>query len=109
MQTFLRAHTRFEGVFWDYCCAPQPGWVPGEEYERIRAGFAKCGIELWELYGHGPAASGESFMWTEAHRAWEADNPPPLEPIGEQSWRLHGCRTAPHCCRAVSAVFTTAA
>ncbi len=30
-------------------------------------------------------------------------------PMGEQCWWLRGCRTAPHCCRAVSAVSTTAA
>ena len=62
----------------------------GAEYERIRAAFAKCGLELWELYGHGPAEGGASFMWTEAHAAWERSNPPPLAPIGDQSvqaWR----------------------
>lgn len=31
-----------------------------------------------------------SFMWTDGHRKWEVDNPPPLEPIGDQTvqaWR----------------------
>ena len=58
--------------------------------ERIRAAFRTCGIEMWELYGHSPTEQGESFMWTDAHASWEADNPPPLEPIGDQSvqaWR----------------------
>ena len=62
----------------------------GPEYERIRTAFAKCDIELWELYGHGPAEEGTSFMWTAEHAAWEAANPPPLDPIGDQSvqaWR----------------------
>ena len=62
----------------------------GEEYERIQAAFRRCGIELWELYGHGPAEGGKSFMWTEEHAEWEKSNPPPLEPIGEESvqaWR----------------------
>ena len=64
----------------------------GAEYERIRAGFASCGIELWELYGHGPPGDDAptSFMWTAEHARWQEANPPPLEPIGEQSvqaWR----------------------
>jgi len=62
----------------------------GAGYARIRAAFAKCGIELWELYGHGPPEEGTSFMWTEEHAAWERSNPPPLAPIGDQSvqaWR----------------------
>ena len=62
----------------------------GTELERIRSGFSKCGIEMWELYGHGPADGGKSFMWTPAHAAWEANNPPPLDPIGDESvqaWR----------------------
>ena len=62
----------------------------GAEYERIRAAFAKCGLELWELYGHGPAEGGASFMWTEAHAAWERSNPPPLAPIGDQSVQVRG-------------------
>lgn len=57
----------------------------GAEYERIEAAFSKCGIALWELYGHGPAAEGKSFMWTDEHYQWEANNPPPLEPIGDQT------------------------
>ena len=45
---------------------------------------------MWELYGHGPPAEATSFMWTAAHEQWEASNPPPLEPIGDQTvqaWR----------------------
>ena len=66
------------------------GATSGEEYERIRAAFAKCGIEMFELYGHGPPEAGKSFMWTSDHLEWEAQNPPPLEPIGDQTvqaWR----------------------
>mmetsp|Transcript_35680 Transcript_35680/g.63497 ORF Transcript_35680/g.63497 Transcript_35680/m.63497 type:complete len:637 (-) Transcript_35680:168-2078(-) len=62
----------------------------GDELERIKAAFRKCGIEFWELYGHGPPESGKSFMWSPDHVAWEANNPPPLEIIGDQSvqaWR----------------------
>ena len=62
----------------------------GPEYDRICAGFQKCGIEMWELYGHGPAQDGDSFMWTADHAAWEASHPPPLDPIGDESvqaWR----------------------
>lgn len=62
----------------------------GEEYEKIRAAFLTCGIEMWELYGHGPPEEGTSYMWTAQHAAWEDKNPPPLEPIGDQSvqaWR----------------------
>ena len=54
------------------------------------AAFAKCGIAMWELYGHSPPAEGRSFMWTETHKSWEAEHPPPLEPIGDmsvQEWR----------------------
>ena len=66
------------------------GATSGEEYERVRAAFAKCGIEMFELYGHGPPEAGKSFMWTSDHLEWEAQNPPPLEPIGDQTvqaWR----------------------
>ena len=65
----------------------------GAEFERIAAAFSKCGLELWELYGHGPPAAaeelclaeGRSFMWTPANDEWMAANPPPLEPIGEKT------------------------
>jgi hypothetical protein len=62
----------------------------GPEYERIRAAFRRCGIALWELYGHGSSEGANSFMWTQEHATWEASNPPPLEPIGDESvqaWR----------------------
>ena len=48
------------------------------------------GVEFFELYGHGPPAEGRSFMWTDAHAAWQEHNPPPLETIGDQTvqqWR----------------------
>ena len=72
------------------------GAKSGAEYERITRAFRACGIELWELYGHGPPdeADGEqgagSFMWTDDLQQWIAANPPPLEPIGDQTvqaWR----------------------
>jgi len=62
----------------------------GPAFERIRRAFAACGIELWELYGHGPPEEAKSYMWTEEHGRWERANPPPLEPIGDssvQAWR----------------------
>lgn len=67
----------------------------GEGLRRIRDALDKCGIQLWELYGHGPpsgvgSGSPTSFMWTPEHAAWEANHPPPLDPIGDQSvqaWR----------------------
>uniref|UniRef100_A0A7S2NHL1 Uncharacterized protein n=1 Tax=Haptolina brevifila TaxID=156173 RepID=A0A7S2NHL1_9EUKA len=75
-------------------CSADGKWpkaaVGGAEYDRIRAAFRKCGIELWELYGHSPPEAAHSFMWTEQHAAWEQNNPPPLGPIGDQTvqaWR----------------------
>jgi len=89
-------------------CSPDGKWpeaaVNGVGLARIEAAFDRCGIAMWELYGHGPPGAptragssavineegGGSFMWTEAHCVWEAENPPPLEPIGDQSvqaWR----------------------
>ena len=82
----------------------------GPGYARVAAAFAACGLEMWELYGHGPPASpaggvhqgsgggggggggGGSFMWPdEGDQAdWARAHPPPLEPIGdvsEQAWR----------------------
>lgn len=73
----------------------------GPEFERVRSALRKCGLELWELYGHGPPLldtagpdgaqqAGRSFMWTSRHAEWAAANPPPLEPIGDisiTSWR----------------------
>ena len=75
-------------------CSADGSWPArartGAEYERIEGAFRKCGIALWELYGHGPAADANSFMWTEEHHKWEATHPPPLDPIGDQTvqaWR----------------------
>ena len=90
-------------------CSADGRWpaaaVDGEGRARIEAAFASCGIEMWELYGHGPptmpsteaeggvaggSATGTSYMWTAAHAAWEAEHPPPLQPIGDmsvQAWR----------------------
>jgi len=75
-------------------CSADGAWPEsaksGAELERITAAFAKCGIECWELYGHGPPETGTSYMWTDEHAVWEQSNPPPLEPIGDetvQAWR----------------------
>ena len=57
---------------------------------RNFAGAFLGGIELFELYGHGPPDEGRSFMWTDAHAAWQEHNPPPLATIGDQTvqqWR----------------------
>mmetsp|Transcript_16677 Transcript_16677/g.53278 ORF Transcript_16677/g.53278 Transcript_16677/m.53278 type:complete len:531 (-) Transcript_16677:131-1723(-) len=75
-------------------CSPDGRWPEaakgGAELERIRAAFRVCGIELFELYGHGPPDEGRSFMWTDAHATWQEHNPPPLATIGDQTvqqWR----------------------
>jgi len=70
-------------------CSADGEWplaaASGAEYERIEAAFKRCGIEMWELYGHGPPTEKKSYMWTEAHSRWQVDNPPPLAPIGDMS------------------------
>ena len=78
-------------------CSADGAWPEGArtgaEFDRIAAAFSKCGLELWELYGHGPPAAvdelglaeGRSFMWTSTNDEWKAANPPPLEPIGEKT------------------------
>jgi hypothetical protein len=64
----------------------------GDEYARIERAFGACGLQMWELYGHGPpeASASPSYMWTDAVAAWAHAHPPPLEPIGDisvSSWR----------------------
>jgi len=80
-------------------CSADGAWPAegrtGAGFQRIADGFSKCGLEMWELYGHGPPAAvsegevnleqGGSFMWTSTNEAWMAANPPPLEPIGEKT------------------------
>ena len=73
------------------------GTKGGAELERIRAAFHTCGIEFFELYGHGPPAEGRSFMWTDAHAAWQEHNPPPLETIGDQSQCSSGVQLRRQC------------
>jgi len=75
-------------------CSADGRWpasaVEGEDLDRIKAAFRSCGIEMWELYGHGPPKEGKSFMWTAAHDEWQKSTPPPLERIGDQTvqaWR----------------------
>jgi len=83
-QSYLGALLCSEDGEWPDAARRGPG------LERIRAAFRACGIELWELYGHGPTAERSSFMWTDAHAEWERRNPPPLAPIGDvtvQQWR----------------------
>ena len=89
--------------------------VKSTGYQRLERAFASCGLEMWELYGHGPpkrtnkaadtsnedesevsgialpASSAASFMWTAEHAKWAMQNPPPLTPlIGDMTvtdWR----------------------
>ncbi len=75
------------------------GATSGAEYARITAALAHCGLEPWELYGHGPptlagdgalSAGGPSYMWPADHAAWASANPPPLDRIGDVTvsvWR----------------------
>jgi len=71
-------------------CSADGRWPRDADYERIAAAFRRCGIEMWELYGHGPPGLSSSFMWTPEHEVWEQSHPPPLDPIGDQTvqaWR----------------------
>jgi len=83
------------------------GTASSTALQRIESAFHKCGLEFWELYGHGPpltaaaaaagskeggegVGGGQSFMWSQEHEEWAQQHPPPLEPIGEmtvQAWR----------------------
>ena len=48
---------------------------------------AECGLEPWELYGHGEDAS---VMWSPKFTDWTDANPPPLDRIGDMTvtkWR----------------------
>ena len=54
---------------------------------KIEAALGACGLELWEMYGHGPDATQ---MWSEKYTSWKSANPPPLERIGDMTitaWR----------------------
>ncbi|KAJ8600292.1 hypothetical protein CTAYLR_000696 [Chrysophaeum taylorii] len=67
---------------------PDGAHVGTSTYDRIRDAFGRCGLELFELYGHGPPIEGRrdaSFMWNDDFLQWAADNPPPLDPIGDIS------------------------
>jgi len=87
-QTYVGALLLSADGFWPADAVSGPG------FDRIAAAFRSCGLELWELYGHGNPVEGStdraSFMWTETHEAWEKANPPPLDLIGDetvQAWR----------------------
>lgn len=61
-----------------------PG-TPG--FDDVRAAFRHCGLELFELYGHGPDAS---FMWADHFLRFADEHPPPLDLVGDLSistWR----------------------
>ena len=62
----------------------QPGT---SEFDRIRDGFRKCDLELWELFG---GSTSQSLMWSSKFTDWAETNPPPLDRIGDISitaWR----------------------
>ena len=42
-------------------CSADGLWPAGADLARIEAAFRRCGIELWELYGHGPPEEGRSY------------------------------------------------
>ena len=72
-------------------CSADGAWPEGArtgaEFDRIAAAFSKCGLELWELYGHGEDAS---VMWSPKFTDWADANPPPLDRIGDMTvakWR----------------------
>lgn len=89
-----RAGLSYQGAL---LCSADGAWPAeareGAGLERVRAALAKCGLQLWELYGHGPPTElggGRSYMWTSRHAEWAAANPPPLGLIGDisiTSWR----------------------
>ena len=65
----------------------EDGLWPAGDAERIEAALAACGLELWEMYGHGPDATQ---MWSDKYTRWKDNNPPPLERIGDMTitaWR----------------------
>ena len=65
----------------------EDGLWPAADADRIEAALAACGLELWEMYGHGPDATQ---MWSEKYTSWKDNNPPPLERIGDMTitaWR----------------------
>ena len=53
----------------------EDGLWPAGDAERIEAALAACGLELWEMYGHGPDATQ---MWSDKYTRWKDNNPPPL-------------------------------
>merc|ERR1711865_965392 len=77
-----------------HCCAPDGLWPESaetpdsDEYKRIAAGFKRCDLELWELFG---GSTTQSYMWSTDYTSWaDNNNPPPLDPIGDISitaWR----------------------
>lgn len=74
---------------------PQSATEGTPSFYRILKSFQACGLELFELYGCGPpteraALDEASFMWSAKYQLWAADNPPPLDIIGDISiakWR----------------------
>mmetsp|Transcript_2187 Transcript_2187/g.2875 ORF Transcript_2187/g.2875 Transcript_2187/m.2875 type:complete len:388 (+) Transcript_2187:374-1537(+) len=63
-----------------------------QNFQRIQSAFNQCGIQLFELYGHGIPSHDvdRSFMWTPRFLEWAESNPPPLDRIGDisiTSWR----------------------
>ena len=68
-------------------CSEDGLWPKDADQARIDAAIARCGLEKWELYGHGPDTS---VMWSPRFTDWAAANPPPLDRIGDMTitaWR----------------------
>ena len=68
-------------------CSEDGAWPRGADQARLFAAFAECGLEPWELYGHGEDAS---VMWSPKFTDWADANPPPLDRIGDMTvtkWR----------------------
>merc|ERR1719491_2821249 len=68
-------------------CTPDGLWPESaktpdsDEYKRIAAGFKRCDLELWELFG---GSTKQSYMWSTDYTSWaDSNNPPPLDPIGD--------------------------
>jgi len=78
-----RAGQSYQGAL---LCSEDGLWPAGDQ-ERIERALANCGLELWEMYGHGP---DETQMWGPTFTSWAEANPPPLDLIGDMTitaWR----------------------
>ena len=79
-----RAGQSYQGAL---LCSEDGLWPAAADRAAVEAAVRACGLELWELYGHGPHAS---YMWSPKYADWARANPPPLDRIGDVSvtpWR----------------------